>query len=62
MDVNEELIFFENLKRKFFLGGGSRGRGSGLGAGWGVRVDVNKVFKFFGKFTKKSGGGGEGRG
>ena len=34
-----------------------------MGAGWGVRVDVNKEFKFFGKFTKKKmGGGGRGGG
>ena len=35
-----------------------------MGVGWGVRVDVNEELKFFGKFTKKIGGGGsrEGRG
>ena len=35
MDVNEELNFFENLKRKFFWGGGSRGEGVGFGGGLG---------------------------
>ena len=35
--------------------------GLGEGSGWGgVRVDVNKEMKFFGKFKKKIGGGGEG--
>ena len=29
--------------------------------GVGVRVDVNEELKFFGKFTKKIGGGGGGR-
>ena len=40
------------------------GRGGG-GAGWGVRVAVNEILKFLGKFIhkKKIGGGGrEGRG
>ena len=40
------LFFF------FFWGGGGGG-----GSGSGVRVDVNKEFKFLGKFTKKIPGG-----
>ena len=28
------------------------GRGSGLGGGGGVRMDVNEELKFLGKFTK----------
>ena len=46
MDVNEELKFCENSKKKiFFWGGGvgSGGRGVGLG---GVRVDMNREVKF----------------
>ena len=34
------------------------GGGRGGGSGWGVRVDVIKEFKFWGKFTKIIGGGG----
>ena len=30
----------------------------GTGSGWGVRVDVNEVMKFVGKFTKKTIQGG----
>ena len=42
MDVNEELKFCENSKKKW--GGRVRGgRGVGLA---GVRVDVNKELKF----------------
>ena len=55
MDVNEELKFCENSKKK--IGGG----------GGGVRVDVIEESKFLGKFTKKKnqgegqfGGGGSG--
>ena len=36
------------------MGGGGKGGGVGLG----VRVDVIEELKFFGKFTKKIGGGG----
>ena len=39
VDVNEELKFCENSKKK--IGGGVRG-----GSGWGVRVDVNEELKF----------------
>ena len=36
MDVNEELKFFEKIKKKIFLGGGSGrgGGGGGGGSGW----------------------------
>ena len=56
LDVNKEFKFCENSKK---WGGGGRGIGSG-GVGLGVRVDVNVELKFFGKFTKKSGGSGGG--
>ena len=36
------------------------GGGVGFGGG-GLRVDVNKELKFFGKFKKKNWGGGGGR-
>ena len=45
-----------------------RGRSKGggrVGGSWGIRVDVNKELKFWGKFTKKNwwwGGGGSGWG
>ena len=39
VDVNEELKFFGNFKKK--IGGGGSG-----GTGWGVRVDVNEELKF----------------
>ena len=42
MDVNEELKFCENSKKKL---GGSGGR-VGVGLGGGVRVDVNEELKF----------------
>ena len=49
MDVNEELTFCENSKKK--LGGGvGRGVSWGIGLvarGGGVRVDVNKELYFF---------------
>ena len=38
------IVFCENSKKKFFMGGGvwgGGGRGSVGGSGWGVRVDVN---------------------
>ena len=38
MDVNEELKFCENQKKKIF--------GGEQGSGWGVRVDVNEELKF----------------
>ena len=62
MDVNEELKFCENSKKKW--GGGVRGVGSG---GGGVRVDVNDELKLFVKIQKQwggwsgVGGGGAGR-
>ena len=46
MDVNEELKFLGNFKKKkknFFLGGGVRGV---VGLGGGVRMDVNEELKF----------------
>ena len=48
MDVNEELKFCENSKKKIFFWGGEVGGsvGGGSGSGWGVRVDVNKELKF----------------
>ena len=50
MDVNE-------FKKKKKNGGGERG----VGAGWGVRLDVNEELKCLGKFRKKKFGGGMGR-
>ena len=44
MDVNEELKFFVNIKKKWG-GGGRVGGGVGLG-GQGSRVDVNREVKF----------------
>ena len=47
MDVNEELKFLGNSKKK--LGGrGVEGDsvGSRLGSGWGVRVDMNEGLNF----------------
>ena len=44
MKIKKKIFFF-------FWGGGV-----GLGGG-GVRVDVNKELKFFGKFKKKNWGG-----
>ena len=41
----------------FFLGGGGRIGGGGVGRAGGVRVDVNEELKFLRKFTKKLGGG-----
>ena len=41
MDVNEQLKFCENSKKKNW-GWGGRGEGSA----WGVRVDVNEQLKF----------------
>ena len=39
-------VFVKIQKKKyFFLGGGGQWGGGG-GSGWGVRVDVNKEFKF----------------
>ena len=49
MDVNEELSFCENSKKKknFFLGGvGGSGRVGEGGRVGGVRVDVNSEVKF----------------
>ena len=46
VDVNEELKFCENSKKKFLGGGGSGGLMGGSGSGWGVRVDVNEELKF----------------
>ena len=42
VDVNEELKFCENSKKKIW-GGGSGGSGGRVG---GVRVDVNEELKF----------------
>ena len=57
--IQKKIFFFFFF---FFLGGGGGGVGGwGLdrGSGWGgVRVDVNEVLKFLGKFTKKKFGGG----
>ena len=53
MELNEELKFCENSKKKK-IGGGGEGRVGG------VRVDVIKKLKFLGKFTKKMGGVGGG--
>ena len=42
---------------------GESGLGGGRGvSGWGVRVDVIKELRFWGKFTKKNQGGGSVRG
>ena len=41
MDVNEELKYLGNFKKKNW-GGGSGGGGSG----WGVRMEVNEELKF----------------
>ena len=49
---NREVIFFENSKKKWGVGGGRLG----------VRVDVNEELKFFRKFAKKKSGGGWGSG
>ena len=43
MNVNGDVKFCENSKKKF--GGGGSGRGGRLGGG-GVRVDVNGEVKF----------------
>ena len=54
MDVNEELKFYENSKKKKKIGGGGEEGESGE-SGWGrVRVDVIEDLKFLGKFTKKN--------
>ena len=58
VDVNEELMFFRELKKNW--GGG--GVGLGGGGGSGCRVDVNEELKFLGKFTKKNSGGWGGGG
>ena len=42
MDVNQELKFFGNFKKKKIGGGGGGLGGSGLG----VRMDVNDELKF----------------
>ena len=50
----EAFVKIPKKKYFFFLGGGGSGRGGGGGAsGWGVRVDVNGVVKFFVKIQKK---------
>ena len=52
MDVNEELKFCENSKKKNLGGGrgglvrGGSGEGSVGGRGGGVRVKVNEELKF----------------
>ena len=52
----QRIEVFVKIQTKlfFFWGGG--------GSGWGVRVDVNEVLKFWGKFTKKNFGEGGGKG
>ena len=50
MDVNEELKFLGNSKKK---------NGGSGGSCWGVRVDVNEELKFF---FKRGGVGGRGEG
>ena len=49
-------------KKKFFLGGGCRGEGSGgqgEGLGWGGQGgNESRIEVFFGKFKKKHWGGG----
>ena len=59
MDVNEELNFSWKFKKRFyfifFLGGGGRASGVGLGVRW----DVNEELKFLGKFTKNLVVGGQ---
>ena len=44
MDLNEELKFLGKFTQKH--SGGVGGGGLVRGSGWGVRVDVNKEFKF----------------
>ena len=59
MDVNEELIFWENSKKKIFFWGGRSGRRGRVRNRVGVRVDVNEE-----NSKKKNwwgGGGGSGR-
>ena len=52
---------FLNIQKKTFFCRGA-GVGSGGGSGLGVMVDVYTELKFFGKFTKKIGGGWSGGG
>ena len=61
IDVNGEVMFFENSKKNIFLGGGG-GRRVGVGSGWGgggVRVNVNG--EVFVKIPKINGGTGRGK-
>ena len=47
MDVNEELKFFEKIKKNNFFRGGPVGGGGGGGSGWwGGGVGMNEELKF----------------
>ena len=50
VDVNEELKFFENSKKKL---GGGLGSGRGVGSGWGGQGRCEQRSEVFVKIQKK---------
>ena len=63
MDVNEELKFFGNFKKKKFLGGVGVGGGGGRVGGGGSQDGCERRIEVFVKIQKKNWGwsGGLGR-